>query len=300
MIRIFHYEITDTFDGMTIRTFLAAHGYPHAVFVHLKKTPRSILLNGIWEYVTAVMHSGDTLSVTLEETSGSANISPSNTPLSICYEDEDILIVNKPDHMPVHPSMGHHENTLANAVCGYFTRQNIPYTFRCVNRLDRDTTGLTVLAKHMLSAAILGRQVTLRRISREYLAIVVGLTPDDGTIDAPIGRKSDSTIERQVDFLNGERAVTHYKRLACHNGLSLLSLHLETGRTHQIRIHLSFLGFPLIGDFLYYPDFTKIKRQALHSYRLQFMHPITGIPMDVTAPLPPDMASLFPDFCASP
>lgn len=159
-------------------------------------------------------------------------------PLSICYEDEDILAVNKPAQMPVHPSLNHYDHTLANAVCGYYNDQEIPYTFRCVNRLDRDTTGLTLIAKHMLSSAILSTAAARREISREYIAIASGKTPESGTIDAPIGRVAGSTIERQIDFENGERAITHYRRLAYHDGLSLLSLHLETGRTHQIRVHL--------------------------------------------------------------
>jgi len=216
--------------------------------------------------------------------------------LSILYEDEDILAVNKPAQMPVHPSLNHYDHTLANAVCGYYNDQEIPYTFRCVNRLDRDTTGLTLIAKHMLSSAILSTAAARREISREYIAIASGKTPESGTIDAPIGRVAGSTIERQIDFENGERAITHYRRLAYHDGLSLLSLHLETGRTHQIRVHLKSIGHPLIGDFLYNPTDTTIKRQALHSYRLTFSHPITGESFVLTAPLPDDMHCLFPDF----
>ena len=221
---------------------------------------------------------------------------PVSMPLSICYEDEDILAVNKPAQMPVHPSLNHYDHTLANAVCGYYNDQEIPYTFRCVNRLDRDTTGLTLIAKHMLSSAILSTAAARREISREYIAIASGKTPESGTIDAPIGRVAGSTIERQIDFENGERAITHYRRLAYHDGLSLLSLHLETGRTHQIRVHLKSIGHPLIGDFLYNPTDTTIKRQALHSYRLTFSHPITGESFVLTAPLPDDMHCLFPDF----
>ena len=198
--------------------------------------------------------------------------------------------------MPVHPSLNHYDHTLANAVCGYYNDQEIAYTFRCVNRLDRDTTGLTLIAKHMLSSAILSTAAARREISREYIAIASGKTPESGTIDAPIGRVAGSTIERQIDFENGERAITHYRRLAYHDGLSLLSLHLETGRTHQIRVHLKSIGHPLIGDFLYNPTDTTIKRQALHSYRLTFSHPITGESFVLTAPLPDDMHCLFPDF----
>lgn len=296
MIRQFTYRIEPEYDSLTIREYLSLKGYPNAVFVQLKKTPESVLLNGVWAYMRTKLSAGDELFIRLEEGTSSAHILPVSMPLSICYEDEDILAVNKPAQMPVHPSLNHYDHTLANAVCGYYNDQEIPYTFRCVNRLDRDTTGLTLIAKHMLSSAILSTAAARREISREYIAIASGKTPESGTIDAPIGRVAGSTIERQIDFENGERAITHYRRLAYHDGLSLLSLHLETGRTHQIRVHLKSIGHPLIGDFLYNPTDTTIKRQALHSYRLTFSHPITGESFVLTAPLPDDMHCLFPDF----
>ena len=267
MIRQFTYRIEPEYDSFTIREYLSLKGYPNAVFVQLKKTPESVLLNGVWAYMRTKLSAGDELFIRLEESTSSAHILPVSMPLSICYEDEDILAVNKPAQMPVHPSLNHYDHTLANAVCGYYNDQEIPYTFRCVNRLDRDTTGLTLIAKHMLSSAILSTAAARREISREYIAIASGKTPESGTIDAPIGRVAGSTIERQIDFENGERAITHYRRLAYHDGLSLLSLHLETGRTHQIRVHLKSIGHPLIGDFIYNPTDTTIKRQALHSYR---------------------------------
>lgn len=296
MIRQFTYRIEPEYDSFTIREYLSLKGYPNAVFVQLKKTPESVLLNGVWAYMRTKLSAGDELFIRLEESTSSAHILPVSMPLSIYYEDEDILAVNKPAQMPVHPSLNHYDHTLANAVCGYYNDQEIPYTFRCVNRLDRDTTGLTLIAKHMLSSAILSTAAARREISREYIAIASGKTPESGTIDAPIRRVAGSTIERQIDFENGERAITHYRRLAYHDGLSLLSLHLETGRTHQIRVHLKSIGHPLIGDFLYNPTDTTIKRQALHSYRLTFSHPITGESFVLTAPLPDDMHCLFPDF----
>lgn len=295
MIRNFHYIIGKEFDGKTISDFLKSMSYPHAVFVHLKKTPNSILLNGKWEYVTTKLSFGDTLDISLIENESSEKIPAVFHPLTIIHEDEDILIVNKPAKMPIHPSLNHYENTLANAVCYYYNNQGIPYTFRCVNRLDRDTTGLTILAKHMLSSAILSNSVSKREIHREYLAIVKGKTNDFGTINAPIGRKDGSTIERIIDYDNGERAITHYHRIAYKNDLSLISLSLETGRTHQIRVHMKSIGHPLIGDFLYNPDDIHMERQALHSYCLNFIHPITKEEMSFSAPLPDDMKRLFPD-----
>ena len=169
------------------------------------------------------------------------------------------------------------------------------------NRLDRDTSGLTVIAKHYVSAGILSEMVSTppKRLHREYLAIARGTLPHrEGTIHAPIARTGSSIIERCVDFDAGDDAITHYRVLAEKNGYSLLSLQLETGRTHQIRVHMKYLGFPLIGDYLYNPDMEQMTRQALHSYRLSFPHPITGEMLTFTAPLPSDMAALFPEYGA--
>lgn len=296
MIREFSYQIKEKDDGKTVGSYLKEAGFSHRIIVNLKKTPCSILRDGIWLYVHDVLHTGDTLRVILKEEEPSEHIVPVNLPLTIVFEDEDILIVNKPAGMPVHPSMDNYENTLANAVSWYFKEQSCTCTFRCVNRLDKDTTGLTLLAKNALSSCILSSAMKRREIKREYLAIVTGLTEDQGTIDAPIARKDSSVIEREVNFPQGERAVTHYKRLDYQNGLSLLSLHLETGRTHQIRVHMKYIGHPLIGDFLYNPDYAKINRQSLHSAKLTFPHPITKESMCFTAPLPSDMQALFPDF----
>lgn len=198
MIRQFTYRIEPEYDSFTIREYLSLKGYPNAVFVQLKKTPESVLLNGVWAYMRTKLSAGDELFIRLEESTSSAHILPVSMPLSICYEDEDILAVNKPAQMPVHPSLNHYDHTLANAVCGYYNDQEIPYTFRCVNRLDRDTTGLTLIAKHMLSSAILSTAAARREISREYIAIASGKTPESGTIDAPIGRVAGSTIERRL------------------------------------------------------------------------------------------------------
>lgn len=324
MTRIFDYEITEKENQKSIQDVLKEKGYSRPILIHLKRTPQSILLNGRWEHTTARVHTGDFLRITLIEAESSPSIVPANLPLAVCYEDEDILVINKPAHMPIHPSKRHPENTLANAVCGYFAAQSIPYTFRCVNRLDCDTTGLVIIAKHMLSASILNADIKKRQIHREYLALAEGCTPAEGTINAPISRNADSdmpykvndsvtrsagsSIARIVDFQNGEHAVTHYKRLAYIRQYSLLSLRLETGRTHQIRVHMNYLGHPLLGDALYNPAYTTadtpaalnmLTRQALHSYRLQFTHPITGVKLDFTAPLPADMAALIaPDTAA--
>ena len=290
MERILDYTIDSEYDDITIVGFLKAQGYSSQNLIELKKMPESILLNGKWEYVTKRVKEGDVLSVHIREEESSEKIVPVNLPLPIVYEDEDILVVNKPADMPIHPSMNNYENTLGNAAAYYFAKQKQPFTFRCINRLDRDTTGLTILAKHMVSSSVLYDAMTRREIKRTYQAIVVGEDiEDEGTVDAPIGRKEGSTIERMIDFKNGERAVTHYKVLERRDGKALISLQLDTGRTHQIRVHMAHIGHPLIGDFLYNPDNTDMKRQALHSYSLSFVHPITKKELYFEAELPEDM-----------
>ena len=203
------------------------------------------------------------------------------------------MVINKPAGMPIHPSQNNRDNSLGNALAWYFASRNRPFVFRCINRLDRDTSGLTIIAKHVVSAGMLSAMVAAKDengIRREYLAIVRGeVTPPQGLITAPLGRRDGSIIERTVDFERGEKAVTHYRLVHTKNGHSLVSLLLETGRTHQIRVHMKYLGFPLIGDYLYNPDMSRMTRQALHAYKLDFKHPLTGQPMSFTAPLPEDM-----------
>lgn len=290
MNRILTYHITEQDSSQTIETYLKGKGYSSQCIKELKKMPESILLNGRWEYMRTLIKAGDTLVVHVQEEASSEKIPPVEMPLNIVYEDEDIMVINKPADMPIHPSLNNYYNSLANGLAWYFEKQGKPFIFRCVNRLDRDTSGLTLIAKHMLSAGILSSMVAERSIHREYQAIVRGpVIPAEGTIDAPIARVGDSIIERRVDYAKGERAVTHYQTTAYQNGHTLLTLHLETGRTHQIRVHMKHLGFPLIGDYLYNPDMEYIHRQALHSYKLEFVHPITGTYMVLSAPLPEDM-----------
>ena len=293
MQRTFYYKIEEAYHGQTISSYLKGKGYPHAVMIHLKKTPEGILLNGQWEYVNTRLSSGDFLEIRLIEESSSQNIQPLYAPFSIVYEDADILVVNKPANMPIHPSINHYEHTLANAVCYYYENQGIPYTFRCANRLDKDTTGLTIIAKHMLSSAILSQDDTNSAVHRKYLEIVKGETNNFGTIDAPIGRKDASAILRVIDYTHGEKAITHYEKIASKKGYTLLSLQLETGRTHQIRVHMASIGHPLIGDYLYHEASTELPRQALHSYCLEFYHPITKDLLHFTAPLPSDMQNFW-------
>ena len=294
MERIITYHIDARAGGLRTEQFLRRRGYSCQNLTQLKKMPESILINGVWSYMRTPLSAGDTLTVHIRETESSPNIPPVDLPLCIVYEDEDIIVVNKPAGMPVHPSLNNYRNSLANALMYYYQQQGKPFIFRCTNRLDRDTSGLTVVAKHMVSSGILSAMTARHKIRREYLAIVRGhVTPPSGTIDAPIGRAGTPLIERRIDFEHGERAVTHYRVVKEKNGHSLVSLVLETGRTHQIRVHMKYLGFPLVGDYLYNPDMKYIQRQALHSHSLAFRHPITGEDLKFTAELPEDMLRIF-------
>lgn len=293
MRRVFTYRIPEEFENDTLLSFLKAECYSSPIITHLKRTEKGLLLNGNWARVRDILHKNDILTVTLLETTSSDSIVPVSLPLDIVYEDEDLMVINKPANMPIHPSQNNYDNTLANAVAYYYAQKEVPFVYRCINRLDRDTTGLLILAKHMYSASLLSDMVKNRLIHREYIAIADGYVDDAGIIDAPIARTKDSTIEREVNFSEGDFARTHYKCLQRKNGYSLVSLKLETGRTHQIRVHMKYIGHALLGDFLYNPDYTFIGRQALHSHRLTFMHPITKQHLTFTAPLPYDMAKLF-------
>lgn len=290
MDRIITYKIKKEDAGLRVELFLRRRGFSRQNLVEIKRMPQSIMVNGVHYYMRQQLAEGDTLEVRISETDSSEKIPAVYHPLDIVYEDEDIMVINKPADMPIHPSMNNYYNSLANALAYYFQEQGKPFIFRCSNRLDRDTSGLTIISKHLVSASILAQQVADREVHREYLAISRGsVTPKEGTIDVPLGRKDSSIIERTVDWENGERAVTHYKVVEEANGHSLISLKLETGRTHQIRIHMKHIGYPLVGDYLYNPDMEWIERQALHSYKMAFRHPITGELMEFTAPLPDDM-----------
>ncbi|MCI5859011.1 MAG: RluA family pseudouridine synthase [Blautia sp.] len=294
MERIFEYQISSGEEGRKLGDFLREKGYSRQLLRQLKETENGLLRNGQPTFMTIALKNGDRIRVRLlEKAEGSEAIMPAPLPFEIVYEDEDLLVINKPADMPIHPSFQNHGNTLADALTWHYQQQGKEFVYRCINRLDRDTTGLLIVARHQLSASILSDMVRKREIHREYLAIVEGIPPEKGTISAPIGRKEGSAILREVNFETGEPARTHFTRLETRNGLSLVSLKLETGRTHQIRVHMAYIGCPLIGDYLYYPDHTRINRQALHSYRLSFLHPITGKALSFTAPLPEDMKRAF-------
>ncbi len=297
----FTYPINQDQDGISVEELLLSHGYSRKLIIELKKSPDYLTAAGEHVYVTKKLNTGDTLCVCFPEETSSENIVETPMPLNIIYEDDHLMVINKQADLPIHPSQGNYSNTLANGIAWYFACKGEPFVFRVINRLDRDTTGLLILAKHALSACILSDMVRNRQIHRTYLAAADGdirtAFPDGcGTIDAPIARADGSAIERCVDFERGESARTHFHVISWNSELnaSLVELKLETGRTHQIRVHLKHLGFPIFGDFLYHPDYRYIRRQSLHSWKLEFAHPITGKSLHFEAPIPDDM-KLFTD-----
>ena len=277
MNRSVTYHITEADASMQILDFLRSKGFSRHILSSMKAEKNAISLNGEKAGGRTLLKNHDILNILVPETGSTEHIIPVPMELSVLYEDEDILAVDKPAGMPVHPSMGNYENTLANGAAFYFESRNLFCPFRCINRLDRDTSGALILAKNPLSAAILSTQMKRREIRRTYLAVVKGIPPEKGKISAPIARLGDSVIQRCVDFDNGESAVTFYERLDTRNGHSLLELHLETGRTHQIRAHLASKGHPLLGDYKYgdagwnrqFKERCQVSAQLLHAYQME-------------------------------
>ncbi|MBP2645569.1 MAG: pseudouridine synthase, RluA family [Firmicutes bacterium] len=255
----------------------------------LKKADGAILVNGCPASWGTLIYPGDILSI---KWPADCSIEPHAMPLSISYEDSMLLVVDKPAGLLVHPASGSQEITLANGIIHYLQKENPHPGFHPAHRLDRNTSGLLLIAKnphcqHLLS---LSGDKSLRR---GYLAVVSGVpSPPQGTIDAPIGRLTGSIIQRCV-LETGQRAITHYQIVETFGQYSLVQLRLETGRTHQLRVHLSHVGHPILGDDLYGGSRTDIQRQALHAASLEFTHPITGENLALTSPLPTDITMLI-------
>ena len=228
------YEISHEFNNYTIDTFLKAQGYSSANITAIKKMPNNVVIDGQWVHMNRKLVAGETLTVNIIEEASSERIPPVKIPLDIVYEDEDIIVINKPAGLSIHPSLNHYEDSLANGLAYYYEAQGKPFIFRCANRLDKNTSGLTVVAKHLVSGNILSTMVRNRHFYREYYAIVRGhLDEAEGTIDAPIGRMDNSIITRQVDFENGDNAITHYKVIEEKNyiiGLGYIMRNLFNGK----------------------------------------------------------------------
>ncbi len=297
MERILTYTISSLEENLTIAEFLKRTGFSSQNIIELKKMERSVLIDNEWMHMNYRLQANQKLVIHIQENNSNEHIVPIELPFPIVYEDEDIVVINKPANMPIHPSQNNYENTLANAAAYYYEiKHNTPFTFRCINRLDRDTTGLTILAKNMYSANILASYMQERKIKRLYVAILDGfLEKKWGTLNRPIGRKDNSTIEREINYEHGEKAITHYYKIGQFGNYQLAAFQLETGRTHQIRVHMSSINAPLVGDTLYNNKSSALLlgRQALHAYRITFPHPITGKLMKFTVPLPEDMTSFL-------
>ncbi|HBJ26069.1 MAG TPA: RluA family pseudouridine synthase [Ruminococcaceae bacterium] len=278
-MREISYTVPAEFDGVQAQVFLKSRGISRRVLTALKRSGGLTRGGGILRTVDAV-HAGEVITLQLDggETSVAANPELS---ADIVYEDEDVVVFNKPPFMPVHPSQRHHDDTLANLFAARYP--GLP--FRPINRLDRNTSGLCVCAKNQFAAAALSGS-----ISKVYYAITDGTPPGD-TVDAPIGRLGDSVIERCVTP-DGKPAVTHFRKIAGERR-ALLRITLETGRTHQIRVHMAHIGFPLCGDDMYGGDCTAISRQALHCGEVEFTLPVSGERITISAPLPEDMAAIL-------
>lgn len=260
--------------------------------VKLKKNKR-IFVNDSNTYIDKVLNVGDVVKVFVDFEEDNSNIVATNMDLDILYEDDFLLVLNKPAGIPVHPSASHVYDTLSNGVKWYFDSKNLHRKIRIINRLDTNTSGVVIFAKNEYIHSLLSMQMQNNIFKKEYIAICDGIFENKiGTIDVPIARKENSVIERCVNS-NGDNAITHYKVINEFKNYSELLINLETGRTHQIRVHMAYLGHPIIGDTLYGVSSDLINRQALHSYKVCFVHPLSKNNLCIIAPLPNDIKMLI-------
>ena len=262
------------------------------------KYQHMITLNSSPVHVNITVRSGDIIEALMDCDEEESGIIPENIPISIIYEDDSLIAVDKQPNIVVHPTCSHLSGTIANALAYHFQLKGIKHVIRPVSRLDRDTSGIIVFAKNPFVQEHLIRQINGKTFSKEYIGVVHGkLGQNEGTIDLPIDRKPGSIMERHISPA-GLKSVTHYRVIEQYDKASFLSFRLETGRTHQIRVHCQAIGHPLIGDSLYpspvesYNDFP-IQRQALHSFRTTFIHPVSGNPLELNSPIPSDINALL-------
>ena len=299
--------VTEKHDGVLLRSFLKGTcGISSRLLTRLKQTPDGIRVNGEPVTVRRILHTGDIITLADEDTLPQDVFRPEPLPVSVLYEDGDLLLVDKPPFMPTHPSNGHDGDTLANALAYRFAERNEPFVFRPVNRLDRNTSGVLMIAKRQWAASALGKEMKEHRMRKTYLAVADGILPSpEGRLDGWIRRKTPGIVLREPcseDAPGAESVRTSYRTLASNEdeNRSLILLRPETGRTHQLRVQLASKGCPITGDGLYGTDSPFIPRQALHAWRLEWIHPVTGQTAVTAAPVPDDFQSLcrsfFPDF----
>ena len=281
--------IDDSSSGLPIKEFLKREEISRIALTDIKFKGGSILINNEEVNVRYRLVNGDSLTVIFPAEIPSEGVKAEDISLTILYEDEFILVVNKPAMMNTIPSREHPNGSLANALVGYYQRTGIQATSHIVTRLDRDTSGIVLIAKHRHIHHLFSKMQQNGLVKRTYEALVGGILADDyGTITQPIGRKQDSIIEREVRA-DGQYACTRYRVIKRYAIFTHIELGLGTGRTHQIRVHMSFLGHPLLGDDLYGGDPFLIKRQALHCKKIQFHHPMFKEEMSFSASRPEDM-----------
>lgn len=264
------------------------------LLLKLKKNNK-IYLNGTECNIYNTITLNDVIIANLDFDEECLNIVPSKMDLNIIYEDNAYIVLNKPSGIPVHPSMDHYEDSLSNGLKNYFDSIDLKRKIRPVNRLDKNTSGLVIFAKNEYIQESLIKQMKSGLFYKEYLAICEGkFEKEKQTLNAPIARKKNSIIERCVDS-SGDKAITDYEVLDFNNknNYSIVKCVLETGRTHQIRVHMSYIGHPILSDTLYGNSSSLISRQALHSYITSFTHPLTKEKVTYTAPLFPDMENLI-------
>ena len=287
--------ITPELAGIKVDTLLKRHLHLSGTVVRrIKWLPDGILVDGARVNTRFCPQEGQVLSVRLDDPERRSGIVPAPGPLDILYEDGDMVVLNKAPGVSVHPGPGHFDDTLGNFLLDYYDREGETADFHPVHRLDRGTSGLLAAAKHPHAQEVLKSQLHTNAFRRTYLAICQGVPePREGTIEAPLGPKPGSLMEQMVRP-DGKFARTRYKVLGTYGERALVELELDTGRTHQIRVHMAHLGYPLTGDFLYgREDRALIGRPALHSARLELCHPVTGEGLTFTAPLPEDMERLL-------
>lgn len=288
-VRKLIYTIANEHDNMRVQDYLmSVHGFSRRIITRLKKTRGDITKNGEHIRMVDIVNAGDILQACLYEESYIKENAELFAP--IVFEDEDVIVYNKPPNMPVHPSRNHQTDTLANAFCAHMNAMNVQATFRPINRLDRDTSGLCVVAKNALVASKLPTH-----FQKEYLAVICGKLDDiNGAINAPIARADEFYIKRVVRP-DGQSAITHYKveSVRADEKYSLVRIRLETGRTHQIRVHFAYIQHPLAGDDMYGGDCSDIKRQALCCNAVSFIHPITQSEVNLRINIHDDMYKLM-------
>lgn len=256
------------------------------------KKNQTVLVNGSFKKPSTNIKKGDLIEVKIEE--DMANFMPQDLNLDILYDDFDLIMVNKPPFIVVHPTKSHNINTIANGITDYIIKQNEKVKIRFVNRLDMNTSGLVIIAKNAYAHHTLSKDMSDDKVAKKYITVVKGIVKENfGTINEPIYRADEDSIKRVVDK-RGQESITHYKVLERLNDATVLEVKLETGRTHQIRVHMNHIGHGIIGDELYgYVDENLISRQALHAYVLEFDQPRTKENLKFKAQIPKDMQDLI-------